>query len=188
MTPALRDTLLRLGLPLIGSGLVGVVAYVQGLSMRDLGLVWPSGRVLGVLAWLAVYVMLTVVREILWRRLELPPAQPWEGKYSASVAGLRAVAIIVVAPAVEELVFRGLLYHMIGQTSLGVAGAVGIPAVAFALMHLRYGLRGIPFIFVSGLFYGVVRHFTGSTLLPMLFHALGNAYAVYERITTGRSR
>jgi membrane protease YdiL (CAAX protease family) len=34
----------------------------------------------------------------------------------------------------------------------------------------------------DGLFYGAARYFTGSTLLPILFHSLGNLYAVYERI------
>lgn len=35
---------------------------------------------------------------------------------------------------------------------------------------------------VDGLFFGLARHRTGSVLVPMLLHSLGNGYAVYQRL------
>jgi membrane protease YdiL (CAAX protease family) len=55
------------------------------------------------------------------------------------------------APIAEELVFRGMLYHVIARTSMGHIGAILVPAVMFTVFHLEHGLRGLLFIMVSGL-------------------------------------
>ena len=47
-------------------------------------------------------------------------------------------------------------------------------------------LPALLFVMAGGLFYGTVRYSTGSVLLTMIFHAVGNAYAAYQRLHSSR--
>jgi membrane protease YdiL (CAAX protease family) len=108
--------------------------------------------------------------------------KPWGSHYSDSVKVIRLFAMIGLAPISEELLFRGLLYHMIEISVLKRVGAIAITAVGFAALHYQYGVRGFPFALADGLLFGIARCSTGSTILTMVLHALGNCYAAYQRL------
>ncbi|HEU5303211.1 MAG TPA: CPBP family intramembrane glutamic endopeptidase, partial [Gemmatimonadales bacterium] len=67
-------------------------------------------------------------------------------------------------------------------TRLGPAGAILIPAAIFALVHVQYSMPEKMLIAVDGVFFGLARYRTGSVLMPILLHSLGNAYAVAQRL------
>ena len=81
------------------------------------------------------------------------------------------VVVVVVAPIVEELMFRGVGYGLLER--FGRILAVIIVGVAFRLMH---GLvEGFPVIAVFGIGLAYLRLRTGSIYPCMLLHASFNA-------------
>lgn len=78
---------------------------------------------------------------------------------------------VLVAPIVEELMFRGLLFHRFARR-WGVRRAALVTSAIFAVMHLNpVG------IFALGLLLTVLYLKTGSLWAPIACHALNNAVA-----------
>lgn len=84
-----------------------------------------------------------------------------------------ALVVMVGAPIVEELFFRGLFFGAVRKAGASAVWTVVITAVVFAGFHLE------PFRFFvllpTGLVLGWVRWKTGSTAAAMLTHGLVNA-------------
>jgi membrane protease YdiL (CAAX protease family) len=85
---------------------------------------------------------------------------------------LTMVATILVAPAVEELVFRGALRRALARR-YGTLAAAAATALLFAVAHLS--LRGGPIFFALGFANAILAERSGGLLLPFLTHALYNA-------------
>ena len=84
-----------------------------------------------------------------------------------------SLMILVGAPIVEELAFRGLAYGAVRKRGLGTGWAIVISAVLFSLMHVEP--TRIPLLLGIGLVLGRVRARTGSTGAAMIAHAVVNA-------------
>ncbi len=79
-----------------------------------------------------------------------------------------AVAIVVVGPIVEELLFRGAIFGPLARRQR--AGAVvAMTAVYFAFVHPEP--RSMPPIFLVGLLLGFMRAASGSLVPAILLHA-----------------
>jgi membrane protease YdiL (CAAX protease family) len=132
--------------------------------------------------WLFAFLVLLVAEEFVAQGWHVAAPEPWSAKYSRLNVVFRALAMIFLAPLSEELMFRGLLYRLMTETVVGSIGAVLIPAAAFTVIHFQYYGPEMLFIALDALFYGFARHATGSTLLTVIFHSLGNLYAAYQRV------
>jgi membrane protease YdiL (CAAX protease family) len=108
---------------------------------------------------------------------------PWDfsawAKLPVFVAALRVLAVGVLGPIAEELIFRGILFHRLRHTRVGDWGAILILAAVWAVVHTSYTSDVIALIFVSGLFLGWARKYTGSVFVPIIMHILWNLYAVW---------
>lgn len=80
--------------------------------------------------------------------------------------------ILLIGPALEETVFRGLAFRPAEQY-LGAGWAILLCAVLFALAH--WGFPNMLLAFLAGLLFGWIRHRTGNILCPMLAHMSANA-------------
>ena len=79
---------------------------------------------------------------------------------------------ILVAPLVEETIFRGFLYPVIAR-SWGVGPGVVVTGILFGLMHavqLWGGWGQISLLMIVGIVFTYVRARTGTTLAPYLLH------------------
>lgn len=85
------------------------------------------------------------------------------------------VAIVIVAPFIEELLFRGYIYSQIRE-KYPPWMAITVTATLFSFAHFS-PITFIP-IFILGLFMGMVRERTGSILPSMTFHAGNNLVAL----------
>jgi len=88
---------------------------------------------------------------------------------------LFAVMIMVGAPIVEEIAFRGLLFNALRKKGVGTVLTIVISAVAFSAFHfepIRFFL-----LLPIGLVYGWVRWKTGSLGAAMVAHGVNNAPA-----------
>lgn len=81
-----------------------------------------------------------------------------------------ALATVVIAPLVEELLFRGHLQRNLGDAGLGRIAIVTIATLLFALAHWGVPLVGLVLIFGIGWAAGMMRERTGSVLPGMILH------------------
>ena len=95
-------------------------------------------------------------------------------------AALAVVALALVGPLVEELLFRGLLTAAF-RRRFGPIRTALLTAALFALAHVLP--RVIPPIFILGLALALVYERVGSTLPGILVHCLYNGIAVAAALT-----
>jgi membrane protease YdiL (CAAX protease family) len=177
------DTLYRYGTAISGlvfyALTVGLLLWIaKGLSPSELGLRRPAswGRTLGLT--LSVLVALLIAEVALeavlhaTREQGLEPSR-WEPDRAVPFA-LNAAVVVLVAPLVEELTFRGVGFAVLSR--FGPLVAVVGTSAAFAAAH---GLiAGFLALFLFGLAVGFLRLRTGSVYPGMLLHACFNALAL----------
>jgi membrane protease YdiL (CAAX protease family) len=94
--------------------------------------------------------------------------------------GAVALGLGVLAAVAEEALFRGALYALLRRR--GALLAVGVPALAFALIHVpSYGLAALPVDLGAGLLFGWQRWASGRWAVPAATHAAANLLAVILR-------
>jgi CAAX protease family protein len=92
------------------------------------------------------------------------------------------LATVIVAPAGEEIMFRGYLFR--GWVYSQRAAWIAIPLISllWAGLHIQYDWTGMAEILAAGLFLGWMRWRSGSTLLTFLLHALFNLEGMLETV------
>src|SRR5256714_8544139 len=101
----------------------------------------------------------------------------WQPSHAGPYAA-NAVVVVVVAPIVEELIFRGLGYSLLEQ--YGRPLAIAVVGVAFGLAH---GLvDALPLLVALGAGLAWLRSKTSSVFPGMVTHALFNGIAVLSVI------
>jgi CAAX protease family protein len=80
----------------------------------------------------------------------------------------------LIAPVTEEIVYRGFLLPGLMASRLGVAGSIILTATIFAAAHFPDNPVYAFGLLTGGLILGLVRWLSGSTLLPMVMHAIWN--------------
>ena len=80
--------------------------------------------------------------------------------------------LVLLAPVVEELVFRGLLFGTL-RRGLNMWTSAVLSAAVFAVAH-GYGAWGFASVFSSGVLWALAYERTGSLLPPILAHAATN--------------
>ena len=89
--------------------------------------------------------------------------------------GLLVIAAVVLAPIVEELIFRGCLYRFLkSQTTLLPAQIAS--GLLFSMIHWNL-LSFLPLVLI-GIFLARVYEKTGSILVAIWFHAFFNAFSL----------
>jgi membrane protease YdiL (CAAX protease family) len=164
-----------------------ILAVVLAIARPDwslLALRRPSslGRVFAtaLLVFVAVYATSAIVSAYSdpGREQGLTPAH-WD-PHRATQYAVNFVAFVAVAPAVEELTFRGLGYSLLEP--LGRVAAVLWVGLAFGLAH---GLvEGLPILIVFGAGLALIRARSNSVYPGMIVHAMFNAIALIVSVTT----
>ena len=91
---------------------------------------------------------------------------------------MRVLAVSLLGPIAEELIFRGWLFGML-EKRVGVGLTILLTAVGWALLHYSYSWLVILVIVVDGILLGLARWRTRSVYGPMAMHALYNLYAIW---------
>ena len=178
---------------LVCVGLLFYLRQVRGLDPAELfGLRRLSWwRALGV-ALLALPITLVVVIPsnllfVEWLKPIWPDLQPQDSVKLFLENGwldklAMAGAAVVVAPLVEETVFRGFVYAVLKKhTDAFFAGLVSAALFALAHAHLP---SAVP-LFVLALGFTVAYERTGSLLVPILMHALFNGVTLVALLVLG---
>lgn len=172
------------------------LAWVAARHRGAVGMLtgWRPGRrdvLVGIAGGVAAVVVVTVGLGLLLGLLleaagrEIPPVQ--EGLREAArdprTAPLFLFSALVVAPAFEELFFRGMVFPAIAKR-VGVWGGIVASAALFGFVHLNQAedllgavlllLRLVPL----GIFFAWLFHWRGTIVAPILAHSVFNAASV----------
>ena len=172
--------------------MLGILLLIaRGLSRRELfALRRPSswGRAIGlaVLALLAIYAAAILYEQALslfgdWSPEDEQGLVPsgWDSSRAGAFVAF-FIVVTFVAPAVEELTYRGLGISLVAPW--GVVLAVVATGVLFGAAH---GLVvGFPILAFFGIVNGVLRVRTDSIYPPMILHAAFNGIALIAAVST----
>ncbi len=153
-----------------------ILAGMKMIRPRD---AWCSGKFEAAPSALAVLgaVLGIFAIDLLGEKFELPDLMQQDFLAMANnVWGILAIA--VVGPVVEELVFReGVQGHM-QRNGVPAWRAIVISALCFGIIH--FNPAQVPFAFCIGLILGLIYYKTGNVVLTSLIHVLNNSVAVVE--------
>ncbi|MCX6646054.1 MAG: CPBP family intramembrane metalloprotease [bacterium] len=177
MDDSLRKNLIQIALTLFTIAIVFAACKFRKLPVREtLGLIVPDSRTF--LFWIGLYLPIFFIMEAGYFGLGLAKGNVWV--YQGFITGIRILKIGLLGPIAEELVFRGLLFDRISRAKPGPIAAVILTAIFFAAAHFSYDIMDILMILVDGLYFGWVRHKTGSVLIPIVLHIFINIAAIVE--------
>jgi len=166
--------------------LIALAVRLARASFRGyLALEWP--RRLDLTAGLAALAVLIAASDAilyLTGQLLVTPFQS-ESYSTAAAAGWLApmlFATVILAPAGEEVLFRGFLFRGWARSPRSVWPAIVAISLLWAALHIQYDWVGMLQIFVVGLFLGWMRWLSGSTLLTFMLHALFNLEGTIETV------
>jgi uncharacterized protein len=176
-------------------GLAGVVGYLAArrrLSWRLLGPLRPRGRHLaiglgvGVGGFIAVNLVIRALTGI------FGPVDPPEQQLLTDVTAggvttvLAVIAAVLMAPLIEEVVFRGVLFQGL-KRRFGLWPAALISGLLFAIVHVevQQPIYSLALLFL-GVFLGWTMHRFGTLLVPLVAHATFNAISVGLTIVGAR--
>jgi uncharacterized protein len=168
---------------------IGVLALAVRLVRSDpsdyFALKWPARRDLTL--GIAVLVVLIAAGDALLYLTgrDLVTAFQSQSYTTAAAAGwLPAMfaAAILIAPAGEEIMFRGFLFRGWARSPRSIGPAVVVISILWAMLHIQYDWAGVLQIFVIGLFLGWMRWRSGSVILTFLLHALFNLEGTLETL------
>jgi membrane protease YdiL (CAAX protease family) len=154
---------------------------------------WTRPRAGDVVLGLAVAVALGLLPNLLQFAVLGKPLNPSQiGDYQQAIAGGTSKLwfvfawwpAILLAPLVEETVFRGFLWRSFSASRLGNIGALLLTALLFSAIHYNQTImadgsfNGWPFIehFIDGLGLGALRWRSGTTTVPFLMHVWMNLW------------
>lgn len=137
-------------------------------------------------------VILMVVSEYLTIYFNKTPMAFMDRLLNAQSFYLLIIAVVVIAPIYEELIFRGVLFGVLSHTKVTSSHtthhhhhlmAAIISSLLFSLVHVQYDWYGLILIFFIGLFFCYIRVRYG-LLLSMLMHMMNNAIAMLLYLST----
>jgi membrane protease YdiL (CAAX protease family) len=147
-----------------------------GLGGRTLPGSVTAGVIVGVAAFFICQVVGSWVYEILSRFQMRPELQPTVKALQTTVsptwAALFAVISIVLAPLVEEFIFRGIIYPLLKQLGLPVLAWVGT-SLLFAASHVN--LQAFVPLTLLALMLTWLYERTDTLIAPIFAHATFNA-------------
>jgi hypothetical protein len=84
------------------------------------------------------------------------------------------ISVVLVAPIIEEFLFRGFLYSQLRRSFLKDWGAIAVSSLVWTSIHFQYEIGILFFLFLFGLFLGYFRIKYNSLLIPIVLHAINN--------------
>lgn len=155
---------------------LGTILAAWGLGdrpmRRSLALSWPTDGRIAVRFMAMLLLVLAIEAAVVLAGL-LGPIEDLRAMSNSERSGLGFLNAVVLAPVIEEGLFRGLLFTRLRQR-LAAWPAVAIVTVAFGLLHAENGLLHVVSVLPAGAFLSYAREVSGGIGLPILLHACMN--------------
>lgn len=171
------------GMPLSSDpAFAGVFLVLMTCALPPPGVTWRPVSAISVMTRYVPFAIIWVAFTTGYMRLvaafghQIPPQEQLESMLE--MAGLEwlgmLITVVVVAPVVEEILFRGYLFTALSK-SLPMWGAQLVTATLFGLVH---GWDYAVPVGVLSLFFGYLRQRYGSLFPSILAHAVHNGVTV----------
>ncbi|MFC1845810.1 CPBP family intramembrane glutamic endopeptidase [Chloroflexota bacterium] len=162
---------------------IAFIRFREGAGIREYLGLNPIDRktVLTVLAIATGFLVISDSLTVIIRQPLVPEALAQMYRTSFWPA-LLLLALIVFAPAFEEIFFRGFLFQGLQQSKAGYIGAIAVTAIVWAFVHIQYDPYAQTMLLAYGIVLGFVRYKTGSVWSVLLMHGLHNLVASVEAI------
>jgi uncharacterized protein len=150
------------------------IRRVRGSFSEYLGLGWPArSHVATGVALLAILLPVIDLISYLAGHAVTPKvvADLYTSSRDSGSLFLLALALVVAAPLVEEIVFRGFMLPALAASRLSTSGALLLTSVLWALLHGQYQPFYLGQIVVLGIVFGWLRLRSHSTALTIGLHA-----------------
>jgi CAAX protease family protein len=130
----------------------------------------------------ASWLLFSLIFLFAWQGLSLvwePPNTDWMAKayQTAEYLPLFWFALVVAAPLIEELFFRGFLFEGLRDSWMGSTGAVLVTSLAWAAIHMQYEMFQMVIIGTLGILLGIAKVKTRSLYIPIAMHSFNNLIA-----------
>ena len=178
--------IVTIGAAVVPLAVIAVAVQSAGCRLSDyLGLHVPERRYV-LLGLLTLAIVIPLVDLVSWLAgYAVTPSFVIEIYRSARDSGdliLLIVALVVAAPVVEEVVFRGFLLPGLAASRLGPSGAILLTSGIWTLLHAQYQPFYLIQIMVLGIVFGWLRFKSGSTALTIVLHGLLNFAALAQAV------
>lgn len=134
-------------------------------------------------AFIGLWLIFIVGTETLTFMLDKDPTAFVDDLYaSANPKWLLVLAMVLVAPIYEELMFRGILWRAVSEQFTGTKGMVKasiITSIVFSIIHLQYEFYEMSIVFLLAMLLSFARAKSGSVVLPIIIHILNNGLAMW---------
>jgi membrane protease YdiL (CAAX protease family) len=165
-------------LPFVAAVMAVALILRQGCPAREY-LAIRNARARNWILWPLALAAFSMGADALLYTLDIDPVAPWmtDVYNSATCFSCLMIAVVLIAPLIEELIFRGFVFTGI-QARLGSFWAVIFSSLPWAIIHLQYReWYFIVLIFMLGLLFSIARWRTNSVLVPVAMHMFQNAMA-----------
>ena len=128
--------------------------------------------------WLAIGLLFLIG----WQGVSMvwePPDSEWMAKsyQTAKYLPLFWFAMVIAAPVIEELFFRGFLFEGLRDSWMGSIGAILVTSIAWAAIHIQYEIFQMVIIGTLGILLGIAKVKTRSLYIPIAMHSFNNFIA-----------
>lgn len=128
------------------------------------------------MGWLVGYLALSAVVS---KYLDIPIPSSMLDLGRSSNGWLLFFVVVIVAPVVEEMFFRGFMFKGISLSRIGSVGAILFTTLAWVVIHMfQYSWKECSALFILGLILGAARLKTGSVVAPLVLHMVNNCVAL----------
>jgi membrane protease YdiL (CAAX protease family) len=142
------------------------------LTFTDIGI--------GIISFIATIIISSIVLPILQSMNLIDASQAqvtgYENLYNPADRIVGFIALVIIAPIAEELIFRGWLYGKL-RAKIPAFPAIVLVSLLFALVHGQWNVGVI--VFAMSVINCLIRELTGTVYGGILVHIIRNSIAFY---------
>ena len=158
----------------LGMGTTRDEIGMRGLPTWTDVLLAPVGFILFmIVASFALLVMQAIMPTIDWNQAQ---DVGFSGMYGQMDFILAFICLVVIAPLVEEMIFRGWLYGKM-RSKMSAVPAILLVSLLFGIVHGQWNVGVV--VFVMSIAMCIMRELTGTIWGGMLIHIIKNGIAFY---------
>lgn len=95
---------------------------------------------------------------------------------------INIIAVVILAPLYEEIIFRGVVYGYFKNTLMcGTMTSVVFSSLIFLSLHWYYDMLSLFVLFFISVILAYARALTYGILLPFILHSLMNGFVLFMR-------
>jgi membrane protease YdiL (CAAX protease family) len=140
-----------------------------------LALVKPRGRYVSyAIVWTVLSLLLTFAHSTQFDVSQFLHPHGYDHARLMNGLLIHFVAVVIAAPLMEEILFRGFLYRGLSESRIGVVGAIILTSLIWTFMHDSKSAAGMIDTALHGVAWGWLRWYTGSLWTPIACHVAYN--------------